>query len=154
MLDLTLAIAYYEFRAYELGVAMETMKDILPDRLSTSIGNNPAQIGCYFHRKTNMRRFSSLSLMTIMAAPLRVAVGSRKGCFAVLPALFAGAFFLTANLRGEFVYVANSGDGTISGYTVGTDGNLTQITGSPFTTGGTPSTVGVDTAGSFLYASL
>jgi hypothetical protein len=57
--------------------------------------------------------------------------------FGVLPALFAGAFLLTAKLKGEFVYVAND-DGTISGYAVGTDGNLTPITGSPFTAGGSP----------------
>jgi 6-phosphogluconolactonase (cycloisomerase 2 family) len=92
--------------------------------------------------------------MKISAHPLPVAVGLRRGCFPVLPALFAGAFLLAANLRGEFVYVANIGDGTISGYTIGTDGNLTPINGSPFTTGGEPSTVGVDTAGGFLYASL
>jgi len=85
--------------------------------------------------------------MKISTHPLRAAVGSRKACFAILPALFAGAFLLAANLRGEFVYVANLGDGTISGYTIGTDGNLTPINGSPFTTGGEPSTVGVDTGG-------
>jgi DNA-binding beta-propeller fold protein YncE len=66
---------------------------------------------------------------------------------------FAGAFLLAANLRGEFVYVAND-DGTISGYTVGTNGNLTSITGSPFTAGGNPSTVAVHTTGGFLYAAL
>jgi 6-phosphogluconolactonase len=92
--------------------------------------------------------------MRILAAPLRVALGLRRGRFVILTALFTGAFLLAANARGEFLYTANIGDGSISGYTIGTDGNLTPITGSPFTTGGQPSTVGVDKAGGFLYASL
>lgn len=101
-----------------------------------------------------MRRCSSLGLMEIIVALLRVAVGLRRGCFAVLPALFAGAFLLASNVRAEFLYVANLGSGTISGYTVGFHGNLKPITGSPFAAGKTPSTIGIDIVGGFLYAPL
>jgi hypothetical protein len=36
-----------------------------------------------------------------------------------------------------FVYVANGALGTISGFKVNADGSLTELTGSPFVTGGT-----------------
>jgi hypothetical protein len=56
--------------------------------------------------KANRRRFPSLDLVKIMAAPLQVALGSRRGCFNLLLALSVGAFLLAANLRAEFLYVA------------------------------------------------
>ena len=53
----------------------------------------------------------------------------------------------------RFAYVANRGDGTISGYAINTaTGALSPIAGSPFAAGTAPSSVVVDNLGKFLYA--
>jgi 6-phosphogluconolactonase (cycloisomerase 2 family) len=54
---------------------------------------------------------------------------------------------------GQFLYLANSGSGNISAFSVSTkNGMLTEVTGSPFAAGTTPSAVSTDPAGKFLYA--
>jgi len=58
---------------------------------------------------------------------------------------------LTVTQGGQFVYVVNSGSADISGFSVNTNGTLTDISGSPFPTGTTPSAVATDPAGKFLY---
>jgi 6-phosphogluconolactonase len=65
--------------------------------------------------------------------------------------------------QGTFVYANDDAfpSNTVSGFSVGANGALTQIVGSPFSTGGTGGTAGffaanrvtVSTAGRFLYAS-
>jgi len=53
---------------------------------------------------------------------------------------------------GNFVYTANSGDGTVSGYKInGATGALTQVPGSPFTAQNGPFGVTVDPSGRFVY---
>jgi len=53
----------------------------------------------------------------------------------------------------KFAYVANYQDGTISAYKIDSKkGTLSEITGSPFTTGGAPPSVTVDPSGKFAYA--
>jgi len=58
---------------------------------------------------------------------------------------------------GSFLYVSNSGDGTVSAFTINpTTGALTAIAGSPFTASGTASTVtptalAIDPSSQFLY---
>lgn len=52
-----------------------------------------------------------------------------------------------------WLYVANAGANTVSGYVVGTDGSLTSIPGSPTPTGINPGYVTVDPAGKFLFVS-
>jgi hypothetical protein len=39
---------------------------------------------------------------------------------------------------GKFAYVANEGSNTVSAYSIGAGGALTQLSGSPFATGGAP----------------
>jgi 6-phosphogluconolactonase (cycloisomerase 2 family) len=53
----------------------------------------------------------------------------------------------------KYVYVANSGDSTISGYSVGAGGNLKALAGSPFADGSAagPNAVIVDSAGKHLF---
>jgi 6-phosphogluconolactonase (cycloisomerase 2 family) len=74
-----------------------------------------------------------------------------RSSFEVFPALIAGAVLLAAPLRAEFVYVSNAFDKTVSGYSVGSDGNLTPVPDSPFATGADPSSVAFYPAGNFLY---
>jgi 6-phosphogluconolactonase (cycloisomerase 2 family) len=65
---------------------------------------------------------------------------------------------VTIDPTGRFLYVTNSGDGTVSAFTIAADGTLTTITG-PFvsTTGNnvpsqyTPTAIQVDPSGQFLY---
>jgi DNA-binding beta-propeller fold protein YncE len=59
---------------------------------------------------------------------------------------------LTNRLFGQFAYVVNSGDNTVSGYTINArSGALTPIPGSPFAAGSYPRSVAVDPAGRFAY---
>jgi Lactonase, 7-bladed beta-propeller/Tn3 transposase DDE domain len=64
--------------------------------------------------------------------------------------------FVATSSHAQFVYVANSGDGTVSGYTVDSNtGALAPINGSAFTSGSGPSSapvsVAVDPSGKFAY---
>jgi 6-phosphogluconolactonase (cycloisomerase 2 family) len=54
---------------------------------------------------------------------------------------------------GSFLYVPNSGDGTISVFSIAPNGLLTQITGSPFSTGAgtSPTMVAITPSNKFLY---
>jgi 6-phosphogluconolactonase (cycloisomerase 2 family) len=65
----------------------------------------------------------------------------------------AGARTLTFGPTGEFLYAANSGDDSVSVFRVvtGTPGRLTEIAGSPFTTGSGPVDSAVDPTGRFVY---
>jgi 6-phosphogluconolactonase (cycloisomerase 2 family) len=58
---------------------------------------------------------------------------------------------MTSN--GKYVYVANYGDGTISGYSIGNGGALDQLSGSPFPDGnGTgPTALGIDKGNKHLF---
>ena len=59
---------------------------------------------------------------------------------------------MAATPSGKFVYAPNSTDSTISAYSLdGTSGALTQIAGSPFTTGPYPFGVVISPYGKFLY---
>jgi 6-phosphogluconolactonase (cycloisomerase 2 family) len=57
---------------------------------------------------------------------------------------------ITSN--GSYVYVANQTDGTISGYSIGTNAALTAISGSPFTGPSTVTSLGRDNSGSRILA--
>ncbi|MGC2462499.1 MAG: beta-propeller fold lactonase family protein [Steroidobacteraceae bacterium] len=66
---------------------------------------------------------------------------------------------VTIDPLGRFVYVADSADGMVSGWKIGSGGALTAMSGSPFTggTGGfvpsaTPASLAIDPSGHFLYA--
>ncbi|MEP6602044.1 MAG: beta-propeller fold lactonase family protein, partial [Nitrospirota bacterium] len=62
---------------------------------------------------------------------------------------------VTIHPSGSFVYVANAGSGNVTAYTLDQlSGVLTQVAGSPFTTGGTnPQRVTIDSAGNFAFVS-
>jgi 6-phosphogluconolactonase (cycloisomerase 2 family) len=51
----------------------------------------------------------------------------------------------------RFVYVSNSTDGTLSGWTIGSGAALTAMTGSPFAAGAQPGVIAIDPTGQFLY---
>jgi 6-phosphogluconolactonase (cycloisomerase 2 family) len=63
--------------------------------------------------------------------------------------------WVTVDPLDRFVYVSNSLDGTVGGWTIGAGGALTAITGSPFAagfgTGARPGVIAIDPTGRFLY---
>lgn len=63
----------------------------------------------------------------------------------------ARPFFLGTVPSGRFLYAVNQDDATISGFSVGKDGKLDAIGGSPFRTGLRPRTFTVDASGRFVY---
>jgi len=52
---------------------------------------------------------------------------------------------------GRFLYVANRGDDTVSGFRVAYDGSLTSMSASPFFTGHLPAAIAIDPYSRFAY---
>ncbi len=76
----------------------------------------------------------------------------RGGCFGVLSALAVGFVLLAASSQAQFAYVANGGgSNNVSAYSIGENGALTAIPGSPFAAGNLPSSVVVDPSARFAY---
>src|SRR5260370_2613698 len=94
--------------------------------------------------------FRRFGLRTTIAPSLQGVGPSRPGWFRALP-LAASFILLTAPLRGEFAYVANVKSNTVSAYSVGSNGALTPVPGSPFATGHDPMSVTVVPTGWFAY---
>src|SRR2546421_4320338 len=68
-----------------------------------------------------------------------------------------GSFFgisLAVTPNGKFVYAGNAGSGNISAFSVGSNGALTSIAGSPFSAGGSPDGIKVSPNGKFLGVAL
>jgi 6-phosphogluconolactonase len=81
-------------------------------------------------------------------------MGSIKSCCRVVLTLATALVVIPGALRAQFVYVANSGSVTISGYTInGTTGAFTPTSGSPYSTDphASPESVAVDPSGKFAY---
>ncbi len=51
----------------------------------------------------------------------------------------------------KFAYVANSGSGNVSAYSISSSGTLVGVSGSPISAGMTPKAVAVDPSGRFVY---
>jgi DNA-binding beta-propeller fold protein YncE len=69
--------------------------------------------------------------------------------------LLLGAFFslavALAPLRAQFAYVTNERGNNVSAYSIGADGALTPVPGSPFLAGSLPVRVAVDPTAKFAY---
>jgi 6-phosphogluconolactonase (cycloisomerase 2 family) len=62
-----------------------------------------------------------------------------------------GATALSFDTTGDYLYITNKGDNTISGYSVASSGALTALASSPFTSGGTlPLSLTLDKTKDFL----
>ena len=75
----------------------------------------------------------------------------RRGWLGVFSTLAIGFVCLAAPLRAQFAYVANLTSNTVSAYSIGANGALTPVPGSPFATFA-PTSVAVDPKGKFAYA--
>ena len=61
---------------------------------------------------------------------------------------------LAVTPNGKFVYAGNAGSGNISAFSVGSNGALTSIAGSPFSAGGSPDGIKASPNGKFLGVAL
>lgn len=67
----------------------------------------------------------------------------------------AAPTFITGDANSRYIFVANSGDtiGTsgLTGYSIGANGSLSALAGSPFTTGKNPASIAIDETSRFMY---
>src|SRR5260370_28901277 len=75
----------------------------------------------------------------------------RRGWLSVFSTLAIGFVCLAAPLRAQFAYVANQLSNDVSAYSIGDNGALTPVPGSPFAAGSVPFSVAVDRTGKFAY---
>ena len=75
----------------------------------------------------------------------------RRGWLSVFSMLAIGFVCLAAPLRAQFAYVANDSSNNVSAYSIGANGALTPVPGSPFAAGIGPFSVAVDPTGKFAY---
>ena len=75
----------------------------------------------------------------------------RRGWLSVFSTLAIGFVCLAAPLRAQFAYVANLSSNNVSAYSIGANGALTPVPGSPFAAGTFPFSVAVDPTGKFAY---
>jgi 6-phosphogluconolactonase (cycloisomerase 2 family) len=87
-------------------------------------------------------------------------IGSGGSLTSVTGSPFAagsGTFSVALDSTGTYVYAANRADGTISGYTIVPSTtalglSLTQLSGSPYTSGTTVQSIGIDATNKYLLA--
>lgn len=79
------------------------------------------------------------------------ASGNEPGPVAIDPPVLAGPA-----PSAKFVFVGNTGDNTLSAYTIDSAGSLTPVTGTPIPLGDNaqPSSIAVDPGGKFVYVSV
>src|SRR5260221_12711296 len=75
----------------------------------------------------------------------------RRGWLSVFSTLAIGFVCLAAPLRAQFVYVVNNASNNVSAYSIGANGALTPVPGSPFAAGTWPFSVAVDPTAKFAY---
>jgi hypothetical protein len=67
----------------------------------------------------------------------------RRGWFSVFSTLAIGFVCLVAPLRAQFAYVTNESGNNVSAYSIGANGALTPVPGSPFAAGFGPRSVAI-----------
>jgi 6-phosphogluconolactonase len=85
-----------------------------------------------------------------------LSISSPTGALAPLPnspyAAGSQPTGIVVSPSGKYVYAANNGDATISGYQVNADGSLSAMANSPFAATVAPWYLAIDPSGKFLYA--
>jgi DNA-binding beta-propeller fold protein YncE len=77
--------------------------------------------------------------------------GSLGASIQTVPTGGASPIALTLDPQGHFLYVVNTQGNNVSAFTVGNDGRLTVVPGSPFASGTSTQGVAVDPSGDFVY---
>ena len=82
-------------------------------------------------------------------------IDEKTGAFVAGPAALStgsSPSYVTVTPNNRFCYVANAGDGTVSGYSIeATDGTLTPVSGSPVSAGTRPVQITVAPSGQYAY---
>ncbi|HLW87444.1 MAG TPA: beta-propeller fold lactonase family protein [Terriglobales bacterium] len=119
-----------------------------PSAVAASASGNFLYVANTFTNTVSAYSISAAGLTPLGASPF--AVGLAPSAVAVPPS-------------GGFLYVANTGTNNISAFNIcdkvvttcadvnNPDGNLTPVTGSPFSDGGSPVAIAIDPAFDFLY---
>jgi 6-phosphogluconolactonase (cycloisomerase 2 family) len=148
------ALLVYQFNAIAQTLTQVTSSpfsmDAAPGSSPSSVAVDPADLYVFgsnqFRPADGLTGFginTSTGFLTPLAPP-QIATG-------------ADAIWVSIDPLDRFVYVSNSTDGSVSGYSIGTGGALSALTGSPFTTGFTAGAalgyLAIDPSGQLLYAS-
>jgi 6-phosphogluconolactonase (cycloisomerase 2 family) len=64
---------------------------------------------------------------------------------------FGSPVSLLVDNSGKYLFVANQASTNLAGYSIGSDGAITLLTGSPFGTSGGPNVIASDPSGKFLF---
>ena len=64
---------------------------------------------------------------------------------------YAAPVTLFIDKSGAYLYVANNGSSNLAAYSIGSDGSLALLTGSPFGTGSQPNSLATDSGGKYLF---
>jgi 6-phosphogluconolactonase (cycloisomerase 2 family) len=113
-------------------------------------GTNPYGLaispnGSYLYTANNSD--NSISEFTISAGSLSQLANSPIGQQSTTTTPVA----LLIDKTGAFLYVANQGSPNLTAYSIGTDGGISLLTTSPFTTSAQPSVLASDPAGKYLF---
>ena len=92
------------------------------------------------------RRMPRVSYLPLLASPDR---RSPRGHFAVWLTLVFSFFLLAAPLHAQFVYVATANG--VAAFSIGSNGAVTAVSGSPFPAGSNPVAVTLDPRAKFVY---
>ena len=135
---------------------------LVPGSATSTGGDNPQGIGITPDEKfmvaanqsTNNIAVFQVDATTGLQTPVPgspFASGPQPGPVAIAPPILPG---LSAS--GKFVFVGNTGESTLSAYSIDSTGSLTPVTGSPMSLGSNaqPSSIAVDPAGKFVYVSI
>jgi DNA-binding beta-propeller fold protein YncE len=102
---------------------------------------------------------SAYTVNRTTGALTQIDCGAGPGCNGANFAAGTNPRSVAATPSGKFLYVANSGSGDVSAYTIAATGALTPIdcgggtgcNGAKFTAGGSPTSLIVDSTGNFVY---
>ena len=135
---------------------------LVPGPLTSTGGDNPQAIGITPDEKfmvaanqgTNNMAVFPVDVTTGPQTPVPgspFASGLQPGPVAIAPPILAGT-----SPSAKFVFVGNTGDNSLSAYSIDPTGTLTPVTGTPIPLGANaqPSSIVVDPGGKFVYVSI
>jgi len=135
---------------------------LVPGPATSTGGDNPQGIAITPDEKfmivanqtTNNLAVFPVDVTTGLQAPVSgspFASGLQPGPVAIAPPILPGA-----SKSGKFVFVGNTGDDSLSAYSIDSTGSLTPVTGTPIPLGANaqPSSIAVDPGGKFVYVGI
>jgi 6-phosphogluconolactonase len=125
------------------GISSSSFAQISP--VSTTVGDY--SIAMDSSDNAYIARTNQLAVYSITSGP----AATQKSTTSYASGLVPRSVTLTSGTN-AFVYTANQGAGTISGFSIGSSGALTQLSGSPFTGPTNVAAIGVDNTGDYMVS--